>query len=392
VVAEISLAIVLLIGAALLIRTTFALNAIDPGFNVDDVVVMRTSLSEPRFHASRAVRDFANDVLERIRAIPNVEAAAASCCVPLHDSWGDAFKIIGRDDAGRPFSGGGDITISTGEYFDVFEIPVLRGRVFDDLDDSSGPPVIVINRAFADRWWPDGQDPLGQRIRIRGGHDEPEREVIGVVENVRKARLEIVRPIMYVPLAQISDTWSRSNLETEPLAWVVRTRTDPMQLSGTIRDEIRRTTGVPVTQIQSMRQVVSESISRQRANMLLMTAFGAVALLLAAIGIYGLVAYSVQQRTQEIGIRMALGAERDRIVGMVIRQGIFLVAIGTAIGLTAAYFLVGFLASILFGVEPRNAAVFVSVPAILALVALAALSIPAYRASRVDPLRALRYE
>jgi len=315
-----------------------------------------------------------------------------TCCVPLQGSWGDVFKIVGRDDGGRPFTSGGDVTISTADYFDVFEVPVLRGRAFTERDDAGSPPVIVINRALADRWWPDGQDPIGQKILVGGGHDEPEREVIGVVENVRQARLELVRQTMYVPFAQLSDTWLKTLLPGDSLAWIVRTTTDPPGATAAIRDEIQRSTAVPVTEVAAMREIVADSLARQRANMLLMTVFGAVALLLAAIGVYGLVAYSVRERTHEIGIRMALGARGERIVSLVLRQGLAVVVIGAAIGLTAAYFLAGLLASILYGVEPRNAGIFVGVPVVLALVALAAVAIPAYRASRVDPLQALRNE
>ncbi len=391
VVVQISLAIVLLIGAALLIRTTFALNAIEPGFNVDNVVTLRTSLPEARFHTSTAIGELSSRTIERIRSIPGVEAAGVSCCVPLQGSWGLVFKIIGRDDAGRPFSGGGDVTIATGDYFDVFQTRVVRGRVFNESDNSSAPPVLVINRALADRWWPDGQEPLGQMIQL-GQSDEPPREVIGIVENERKARLDVVRPIMYVPLGQISDAWLKGNLENDSLAWIVRTSGDPMRLSAIIGDQIRQSTGVPVTNVVSMKEILSGSISRQRANTLLMTVFGGVALLLTAIGVYGVVAYSVHQRTHEIGIRMALGARRDRILRMVIRQGALLAVMGTAIGITAAYFLAGLLTSMLYGVEPRNVAVFLGVPIALAVVVLGAVSIPAYRASRLNPLHALRSE
>ncbi len=392
VVAEIGLAVVLLIGAGLLIKTTAALNATDPGVNVDDVVVMRTLLSEERFLAATPTRDLVRSTLDRIRAIPGVEAAGVTCCVPLQGSWGDVFKIVGRDDSGRPFTSGGDVTISTGDYFDVFQVPVVRGRAFDERDDAGSPPVIVINRALADRWWPDGQDPIGQEIRMAGGQDEPEREVIGIVENVRQARLELVRQTMYVPFGQISAAWLESLLPGDSLAWIVRTSTDPLGAAAAIREEIQRSTAVPVTDVAAMREVVANSISRQRANMLLMTIFGGVALLLAAIGVYGLVAYSVRERTHEIGIRMALGARGERIVGMVLRQGLAVVVGGVAVGLTAAYLLAGLLASLLYGVEPRNAGIFLGVPIGLAAVALAAVAIPAYRASRVNPLQALRHE
>ena len=395
VVAEIGLAAILLVGAALLIRTTLALNQVDPGFNVDDVVVMRTSLSDAQFHTSSAVLELSTNTVESIDAIPGVRAASASCCVPLQRSWGTAFKIIGRDDAGRQFTSGADVTISMGDYFEVFDIPLVRGRVFDQQDDSRTAPVVVVNRAFAERWWPAGQNPLVERLSLlsegsAATGDQIVREVIGIVENVRKTGLDVVRPTMYVPLAQINDEWLETVLEGEPLAWLVRTDIDPMQLSASVRDAVSRITGVPVTDVQPM--TVSESISRERVNMLLMTVFGAVALLIAATGIYGLVAFSVQRRTQEIGIRMALGAQRNRIVRMVIGQGMFLVGIGTAVGLVAALLLSNLLASVLFGVEPRDTAVFVGVPLILVLVGFAAVSIPALRASRASPVNVLRYD
>jgi predicted permease len=392
VVAEIGLAVVLLIGTGLLIKTIVALNSTDPGVNVDDVVVMRTLLSEERFLAATPTRDLVQSTLDRIRAVPGVSAAGATCCVPLQRSWGDVFKIVGRDDGARPFTSGGDVTISTGDYFDVFEVPVVRGRAFGERDDASSTPVIVINRAFADRWWPNGQDPIGQKIRIGGGHDEPEREVIGVVENVRQARLELVRMTMYVPFAQISGTWLKTVLSGDSFAWIIRTRTDPQAAAATVRNEIQQDMAVPVTEVAAMKDIVADSIARQRANMLLMSVFGGVALVLAAIGVYGLVAYSVRERTREIGIRMALGAQSERIVGLVLRQGLVLVAAGIALGLTAAFFLAGLIASLLYGVEPRDVAVFAGIPIVLAVVAVGAAAIPAYRASRVDPLEALRYE
>ncbi|HUO68194.1 MAG TPA: ABC transporter permease [Gammaproteobacteria bacterium] len=392
VVAEIALAVVLLIGSGLLIETIVALNSTDPGINVDDVVVMRTLLSEERFLAATRARDVVQSTLERIRAIPGVSAAGATCCVPLQRAWGEVFKIAGRDDGARPFTSGGEVTISTGDYFDVFQVPVVRGRAFGERDDASSTPVIVINRALADRWWPNGQDPIGQKIRIGGGHDEPEREVIGVVENVRQARLELVRQTVYVPFAQISGTWLRTLLPGDSLAWIVRTKTDPLGVAAAVRDEIQRDTAVPVTEVAAMKSIVADSIARQRANMLLMNVFGAVALLLAAVGVYGLVAYSVRERTREIGIRMALGAPGERIVSLVLREGFVLVVAGIALGLTAAFFLAGLIGSLLYGVDPRNVAVFAGVPIVLALVALAAAAIPAYRASRVDPLEALRCE
>jgi predicted permease len=400
IVAQVGLAVVLLIGATLLIRTFTALTRIDPGFAVDNVLVMRTLLAEPRFQAPGALDQVVASTLERVRAIPGVAAATASPTVPLQQSFGVVFSIVGRDNGGRPFTSGGDVAIASAGYFDALEIPLLRGRGLDERDGRGASPVIVINRTLAERWWPDGQDPLAGEMVVGGGAalypnlaNEPIRRVVGVVDDTRALRIASnPRPIMYLPMAQFLDAWRGNNSEDASLAWIVRTSVDPLLLAASVREEIRQATGAPVTDVQTMADVVSVSLSRQRVNMLLMTAFGAAALLLTAVGIYGLMAYSVQQRVQEIGIRLALGAETGNVRRMVIRQGMVLVIAGTVLGLVAAYYLADLLAAVLFGVQPRDAAVFAGVPAILLLVAAAAVAIPALRAGQVSPLDALRYE
>jgi predicted permease len=395
---EVALAVVLLIGAALLIRTSLALGRVDPGFNVDNVIAMRTSLAGERFTTTASVEQTARNALERIRSIPGVVDTVATCCVPLQGGYGLPFNVIGRANEG-PFTGGGSIVLTSPGYFGTFEVPVVRGRAFTDRDDAAAPPVVVINQAMADQHWPDG-DPLADRILIGGGSanmkelaEEPIRQIIGVVGNVRANGIaNDPGPTMYIPHAQMPDALNALMFATGPMAWVARTQGEPALLSGAIQEALREATGLPVTDVQSMREVVSISTSRQRLNMLLMSVFGGAALLLAAIGIYGLMAYSVQHRTQEIGIRMALGAEADRVKRMVIRQGMLLVVIGIALGLGAAFYLARLLAAILFQVQPYDPAVFVAVPVALTLIALAAVAVPAQRASRVDPLDALRHE
>jgi putative ABC transport system permease protein len=396
---EVALAVVLVIGAGLLIRTTLALGAVDPGFSVDDVVTMNTSFSGPRFVTTDSVAQAQTNVLERIRSIPGVEAAVATCCVPLQGGYGLPFNVIGRQDEG-PFTGNGGILPTTPGYFETFEIPVLAGRVFTDRDDGLAPPVVVVNQAMVDRFWADGGNPLDDRLLIGGGAgnmkelaEEPVRQIVGVVGSIRANGIaNDPGPMMYIPHAQMPDALNALMQDSGPVAWIVRTRGAPASLSSVIQEEVRQATGLPVTNVQLMRDVVSRSTSQQRANMLLMTVFGGAAFVLAAIGIYGLMAYSVQQRTQEIGIRMALGADAENVRRMVVRQGMLLVAAGIVAGLVAAFFLAKVLAAALYGVEPRDLAVFASVPAALALVALAAVALPALRAGRVDPLEALRYE
>jgi predicted permease len=394
VVSEVALSLVLLVGSALLIRTTMALRAVNPGFDPDNVLTMRMSLSGGRWVTSAPVNQLFRDGIERLRALPGVETASATCCIPLEGGYGLPFRIVGRPLQQGPFHGGGGwLTVAPG-YFDVFKIPVQRGRVFTDRDDGAGPPVVVINEKMAQQFFKDA-DPLSERILIGGGlmrelNNEPARQIVGVVGDVRDGGLNNdPGPRMYVPQGQVSDGINALNLRITPAAWVVRTKVEPYSLSSSIQEQLRQVSGLPVSDIRSMNDVVARSISRQRFNMLLMTVFGASALLLAAIGIYGLMAYSVAQRTQEIGIRLALGAEGRAVRNMVIFQGVRLTLIGVVVGLATAFGLARLVASLLFGVKAWDPTAFVLVPILLTLVALLAVWLPAGRASRVDPVIAL---
>jgi putative ABC transport system permease protein len=398
VIVEVSLAVVLLVGAALLIRTSFALASVDPGFQAENVLTMRTSLSAPQYRIAATVDQTARSALERIERIPGVVAATMTCCVPLQGGYGLPFNVVGRANEG-PFTGGGGISYSSGSYFEAFGIPVLRGRAFDERDTSASPPVVIVNQAFVDQFFK-AEDPIGARILIGGGAanmrdlaEEPIREIVGVVGSVRNGGLaNDPGAIMYMPQAQEPDALNAMMQGSGAMAWVVRTSVAPESVSGAVQGIVRQTTGVPVTQVRGMDDIVSVSISRQRLNMLLMTIFGIAALVLAAIGIYGLMAYSVQQRAQEIGIRLALGAEPKKVRASVIGQGMTLVGIGGGLGIVAAFFLATVLGSVLYGVESRDVLVFVGVPLVLGATAFAAVAIAAQRASRIDPLDALRTE
>ncbi len=396
VVTEVALALVLLIGSALLIRTAVALSRVNPGFDSSRVLTMRMSLTGPRFLKSEGVAQIVRDGVDRLRAIPGVVNASATCCVPLQGGYGLPFKIIGRPSDG-PFDGGGSwMTVSPG-YFDVFRIPVKRGRSFVERDNSGSPGVVIINEAMARQFWPKS-DPLNDRLAIGRGimrefEAEPERQIIGIVGDTRDGGLNSEPgPAMYIPQAQVPDAANALNVRLTPIAWVVRTETEPHSLSSAVQEQLRQATGLPVTDVRSMGEVVSLSTSRERFNMWLMTVFGVSALLLAAIGVYGLMAYSVEQRTQEIGIRLALGAQAAQVKNMVVFQGMRLALVGVVIGLGVAFGLARHIAAFLYGVTARDPLVFAGVPALLALVALLAVWIPARRASKVDPIIALRYE
>ncbi len=396
VVTEVALALVLLIGSALLIRTAVALSRVNPGFDSSRVLTMRMSLTGPRFLKSEGVAQIVRDGVDRLRAIPGVVNASATCCVPLQGGYGLPFKIIGRPSDG-PFDGGGSWMTVSPEYFDVFKIPVKRGRSFVERDNSGSPGVVIINEAMARQFWPKS-DPLNDRLAIGRGimrefEAEPERQIIGIVGDTRDGGLNSEPgPAMYIPQAQVPDAANALNVRLTPIAWVVRTETEPHSLSSAVQEQLRQATGLPVTDVRSMGEVVSLSTSRERFNMWLMTVFGVSALLLAAIGVYGLMAYSVEQRTQEIGIRLALGAQAAQVKNMVVFQGMRLALVGVVIGLGAAFGLARLIAAFLYGVTARDPLVFAGVPALLALVALLAVWIPARRASKVDPIIALRYE
>jgi predicted permease len=388
--------VILLVGSALLIRTFVALYSVDRGFETTNVVTMRMSLTGPKYLKSKGVEDTIRNGLERIRALPGVVTATTTCCVPLQGQYDLAFDIVGRPPTNDPHTGeGGWATVSPG-FFEVFRIPVKRGRTFTGRDDGRSPAVVAINETMARKYWKDS-DPLKDRIVIGRGmskwiEDEPVRQIVGIVGDVRDDGLNHApRPIMYVPQAQLPDA-ENAFFFRPPIAWVVRTQSEPHRLVPAIQRELRQVTGLPVSDVHSMDEVVSMSTTQQRFNMLLMTVFGCAALLLAAIGVYGLMAYSVEQRKQEIGIRLALGAEAGQVRNMVVLQGMRLALMGVAGGLAAAWGLARLMESLLFGVKPRDPLVFIAVPVALGAVALLAVWLPANRASRVDPVVALRHE
>jgi putative ABC transport system permease protein len=397
VVAEVALALVLLVGSALLIRTSLALRAVDTGFDTGHVLTMRMSLTGERFNASAVVAQVVRDGVERLRRLPGVEEASATCCIPLEGGYGLPFTVVGRPLTDGPYHGGGSwLTVSPG-YFEVFKIPVRRGRTFTDRDVGGATPVVIINEALAKEFWKDG-DPLRDQLAIGRGvmgefAAEPDRQIVGVVADVRDGGLNRdPRPTMYIPQAQLPDAANALNVRLSPLRWVVRSRTAPGSLIVPVQEQLRQATGLPVAEIRSMDEVVSRSTSRERFNMLVMTVFAGAALLLAAIGIYGLMSYSVEQRTQEIGIRLALGAGLGDVRKMIVVQGMRLALVGVVVGVASAFGLTRFLSTFLFGVKAWDPLVFIGIPIFLVLVALVAVWRPAARASRVDPLTALRYE
>ncbi|MGH9736766.1 MAG: ABC transporter permease [Candidatus Acidiferrales bacterium] len=397
VVTEMALALILLVGAALLIRTFAALRGVNPGFDAHKILTMDMSLAGGSFTKASQVELLERNGRQRVETVPGVEAAAMTSCLPYEGGYGLPFNIVGQAPKNGPYTGGAGWMLITPEYFKVFRIPVISGRAFNDQDSGAGGRVVVINETMAKQYWPK-HDALGSQIVIGKGvgpeFEEGARQVVGIVGDVRQGGLDQPAfPTMYVPLAQVNDGAIALNNGIAPQIWVVRTTMQPFSVSKEIQNELRDASGgLPVGNVRSMEQVTGDSLAQSDFNTTLLTIFAGVALLLAAIGIYGLMAYSVQQRTQEIGIRMALGASPERVRGMVVRQGMLLAGIGVVIGVAAALGLTRLMKQMIFGVKTWDPATFVAVVVVLSAVSLLATYVPARRASRVDPMVSLRYE
>jgi len=397
VIGEMALAVILLAGAALMIRTFVGLRSVQPGFDAHNVITMQTSLTGGRYDSTVKAANMITQVLQRVNTFPGVQAAAATVMLPVEGGIDFPFIIEGQPPAKGIYNGDEQWRFVSPGYFNAFRIPLLRGRQFDDRDNGKTERVVIINQAMARKYWPNA-DPIGSRLSIGKGlgpdFEEPARQIVGIVDNVRETGLsDSDQPVMYVPEAQITDALTKLANNVIPLNWAVRTANDPSGLVAAIQHEFLAVDGqLPVSKVRTMEQVLSESTARQNFNMLLLTIFAALALTLAAIGIYGLMSYTVEQRMQEIGIRLALGAGIGDMLRMIVRQGMLLAGIGLAIGLSAAYGLTRLLASLLFGVKTTDPITYGAVALVLTSVALLACYIPARRATRIDPLIALRYE
>lgn len=397
VVVEMALALVLLIGATLLIRTFISLHDVRPGFDPHGVLTLKTSLAGTRYETTRGVASLVRTLTQRIDALPGVQASAMAISLPPDSSVDLPFRIEGRALKGDEMYHGDEQWRSISpEYFRALTIPVMRGRAFENRDEAGSAPVAIVNIAFAKKYWP-GADPIGQRITIAKGlgpeFEDPTRQVIGLVGDVKEDGLDHdAPPVMYVPVAQIADGLTRLANSVLPLSWVIKA-SSLSGLAPLIQKEVLLIDGqLPLAKVQTMEQVMEESIGRQNFNMLLLTIFGAIALVLAAIGIYGLMSYSVEQNSHDIGVRLALGAERRRILSLVVSSGMRLALIGLLLGVAGSFAAARLLAGMLYGVKPSDPATYAVVVAVLASVAFLGCYLPARRATRVDPIVALRQE
>jgi predicted permease len=404
VVGQLALSVVLVIGAALLVRTSFALRAVDPGFDREHVLTMRMAVTGTQFDTREGITSLTRQGIERVEAIPGVIRASTTCCMPLETVWQLPFVMGSRAGEGLTqtpamrFHGFAGWTFVSPGYFEVFGVRMIRGRDFSFADDARAPGVVIINEAMARRYWPD-RDPLNDQLIIGRGmrpayDEEPVRQIIGIVGDVRDTRLmDPARPAMYVPVAQEPDGVTVENVKFLPLVWTVRTAGEPYALSRPVQQALESGPGkLPVTRIRALADVVSESTARSTFDSWLMAVFGVCALVLAAVGVYGLVSYWVQQRTREIGVRIALGAEAAGVARMVVRHGMRIAAAGIGVGLVAAFASAQLVSRMVFGVTPRDPVIFAAIAVLLAMVAFVAVSLPAMRASRVDPSETLRAE
>ena len=392
VVSEVALAVVLLTGAGLLVKSFRQLRAVSPGFDPENVVTMQIALPPAKYREEPQITTFFEQLVERVRTLPGVKYAGVTQSLPLGsgDTFFMALDVPGRTDPqqreGRPFVAYFQVSP---DYFPAIGASLLDGRFFTDEDSKPGPPTTIINEKVASFYFPN-ESPIGKSIRA-GSPDGwgPEMTIIGVVADIRFE--ELARS----PAMQIYTLHSKGLGigVSNTMILAARTSSDPATLIAPIREQVwSLDKDQPVAKVATMEKVVSDSLARRRFIMILLGAFAAMALTLASLGIYGVISYFVVQRGREIGIRMALGAERRSVLMMVMKQGMALVLSGIAIGLAGAYLLTRLIASLLFGVTTRDPMTFIVTPLIIAAVALLAISIPALKATKVDPLRALRYE
>ena len=380
--ADIAMAVVLLVGAGLMIKSVGRLLGVNPGFDPDHVLTLQVSMIGPAYAKNEAVIAKIDAIVARLRALPGVEAAAAAGQIPLDgngDTWG--FHLEGRpigpdDPAVERFA-------VTPDYFAVMRIPLRRGRLFTDLDRAGSENVILIGEQTARALWP-GADPIGRHVKI-GGDTGPWRTIVGIVGDVRQRSLAVAPTLqMYLPQSQNTDQF---------LTMVIRTSGEPSALATDARRAISaEARDVPVFGVVPLADLVAQSVGPRRFVMVLLELFGGIALLMTAIGVYGVISYSVAERTREIGIRAALGAQPRDIVRLVIGGGLTVVCAGLAAGVIVALAATRFLASSLYDVSATDPATFAAVASMLLLVALVAQGVPIIRAMRVDPTVALRQD
>lgn len=396
--AEMALALVLLASAALLIRTFVGLSTANPGIDPHHVLTLRTSLAGGNYATTQKVDNLVVQMTRRLESLPGVEGAAVAIVLPTDSEIDLPFDIAGKaPKAGERFNGDEQWRSVSPHYFAVFKIPLLRGRVFNERDETNSAKIVIINQAMAKKYWPK-EDPIGQVINIGKGlgpqfNDDP-RQIVGIVGDVRETGVADTNVgVMYIPQSQVPEGLTQLANSVLPLSWCIRSTMNPETLRTAIEKQFAAFDPMlSIAKVRPMEQVMAEGVSRQNFNMLLLSIFAGIALILAAIGIYGLMSYVVAQQTQELGIRMALGAGKNQVMQLIVKQGMTPALLGVLAGLGVAFGVTRVLGSLLYGVKASDPLTFAAVSIILASVALGATYIPARRAVRVDPVIALREE
>jgi predicted permease len=393
VVVEVSLSLVLLIGAGLMIRSFQMLREVNPGFDSGGVLTMTTAISGTKFSDAVQQARFFDRVLERTRTLPGVVSAGVIDDLPLNGNGShQPIAVEGQPVVPMSEQPEVDVRAVTPGYMSALRVPVLRGRDVDDTDIAGRPPATVISASLAKQFWPH-ENPIGKHISLTF-FPGVVREVVGVVGDVKSDGLDQTRTpaTLYVPLAQLTPS-SGGPWRSFPMTLVVRCASNPSSLVSAVTNAIRQVDSeVPVRDIFTMDELVATSLSQQRFTLLLLGAFAVLALMLAAIGIYSVLSYSVRRRVQEIGIRLALGARISDVLRMIVIEGMRPTLLGVTIGVVGALALGQVMSSLVYGVKPTDPLTFLAVAVVLAVVALSATIIPAYRAAKVDPMVALRYE
>jgi putative ABC transport system permease protein len=394
VVSEVALSLVLLVGAGLMVRTLLELRSVSPGFDSSKVLTMDVSVGRTKFPTPAASINFFNEVLQRVRAVPGIESAGLIDSLPLNGDGGShqPFSIEGRPVLPMADQPEVDVRMISPGYLTAMHVPIIRGRDFQASDAAGRPGAALISESLARRFWPN-EDPVGKHLTLTFFPDVVQ-EVVGIVGNVKLDSLDETRPVdtIYIALAQMTPP-KGSTFKSFGLTLAARAATEPHGVISAVTDAIHQVgPDVPVLKVLSMDEVIAQSVAPQRFNVLLLSSFAGLALLLAAVGIYGVLSYTVRRRVREIGIRMALGATDSDVLKLVVTDGMKPILLGVVIGLAAALALSRLIASLIFGVHPTDPLTFGAVAFILVAVGILANIVPAYRATRIEPVRTLRDE
>src|SRR5262249_6696198 len=385
VVAQVALALVLLVGAGLLLKRLNRLQLVEAGLDPNNLLTMRVSLPPRKYDTDPKLINFFKQAVDQIRAIPGVESAGAINTLPFDGPYsGTNLDIAGQPPrpAGQRLTTG--VCVTDANYFQTMDIPLKRGRLYTPREVTEMRHVVVVNEAFAREIFP-GQDPIGQRVTINMKDDNQPSEIIGIVGNNKHQSLDSeVNPMAFWPHAELAYT---------SMNFVIRTRNDAMNIAPAARDVIHQLDpDQPIGEVITMNGLLARSVAKSRFNSTLLGIFSVVALVMAAVGIYGVMSYAVLQRTHEIGVRMALGAQRSDVLKLILKQGVLLAVTGVLIGLAGSFGLTRVISTLLFNVAATDKATFAGVAMVLFVITFIASYIPAWRATRVDPLVALRYE